>query len=250
MEGHVVSNERLKELLSFTSAVLDSMELGIRNAKGQILPYSGFRDYMRKSNDLVALVSAVVQIDPVVDRYDLSKVKSAFDTTTIEQKNMFEMVHTNLSILKSFLERKLDVVHDQVESLNLFIQANFRRMLFDEPERELHVQNAIEQLLIGRGLAKGVDYDREVGRVKVSIKEVVPDFILPRLSMAIEAKLVKDRTKSKAVVDEMNADIQAYGKAYAYITFVVYDVGAIRDETEFKTGIEKKGNIAVLIVKQ
>lgn len=244
-----MSKEKLKELLSYTKAVLDSMELGLRSAKGQILPYSGYRDYMRKSNELVALVSEVIRIDAVVDRYDLDKVGNAFDTTTIQQKNMFEMAYTNLSILKSFLEQKLDVHLDQIESLNLFLQVNLRRMLFEEPERELQVQNAIEQLLIGRGFSKGVDYDREVGRVKVSIKEVVPDFILPKLGLVIEAKLVKDRTKSKSVVDEINADIQSYGKAYAYITFVVYDIGAIRDETEFKTGIEKKDNIAVVIVK-
>src|SRR6185436_8627127 len=125
-------------------------------------PYSGYRDYMRKSNELVALVSEVIRIDAVVDRYDLDKVGNAFDTTTIQQKNMFEMAYTNLSILKSFLEQKLDVHLDQIESLNLFLQVNLRRMLFEEPERELQVQNAIEQLLIGRGFSKGVDYDREV----------------------------------------------------------------------------------------
>jgi hypothetical protein len=244
-----VNKEKLKELLSYTKAVLDSMELGLRNAKDQILPYSGYRDYMRKSNEIVSRVSEVVRIDAVVDTYDLDKVGNAFDTTTIQQKNMFEMAYTNLSILKSFLEQKLDAHIDQIESLNLFIQVNLRKVLFEEPERELQVQNAIEQLLIGRGFSKGIDYDRETGRVKVSIKEVVPDFILPKLGLVIEAKLVKDRAKSKSVIDEINADIQSYGKAYPYITFVIYDIGAIRDETEFKTGIEKKDNTALIIVK-
>ena len=67
-------------------------------------------------------------------------------------------------------------------------------------------------MLIGRGFTKGIDYDREVGRVKVSIKEVVPDFILPKLSFAIEVKLAKTDSKAKAIVDEINADIQATKK--------------------------------------
>jgi REase_DpnII-MboI len=84
------------------------------------------------------------------------------------------------------------------------------------------------QLLIGRGLAKGIDYDREVGQVKVSIKEVIQDFILPKLSLAIEVKLAKTDTKARSIVDEINADIQAYGRKYDQILFIVHDVGSIR----------------------
>ena len=49
------------------------------------------------------------------------------------------------------------------------------------PESERDVQDVVEQLLIGRGYEKGIDYDREVGRVKVSSKEVIPDFIMALL---------------------------------------------------------------------
>jgi hypothetical protein len=111
------------------------------------------------------------------------------------------------------------------------------------------VQDVVEALLIGRGLTKGIDYDREVGRVKVSIKEVVPDFILHKLSMAIEIKLSKDKNKSKAIVDEINADIQAYAKQYSRLLFIIYDVGSIRDETEFKQDLENSQNTGVIVVK-
>ena len=125
-----------------------------------------------------------------------------------------------------------------------------RRAVFNKPTKEKEVQDVIEQLLIGKGFAKGVDYDRETGRVKVSIKEVVSDFIIPRLSMAIEVKLSKDKSKSKVIVDEINADIQSYGKKYSSILFIVYDLGSIQDETAFKHGLETvDGNINVIIVK-
>ena len=112
------------------------------------------------------------------------------------------------------------------------------------------MQNAVEQLLIGRGLQKGQDYDREVGRVKVSAKEVIPDFVLPPISTAIEVKIIKDASRVKTVIDEINADIGAYSSKYERIIFLVYDLGFIRDEVEFRQGLESPGNVALVIVKQ
>ena len=112
------------------------------------------------------------------------------------------------------------------------------------------MQDAVEALLIGRRLQKGVDYDREVGRVKVSAKEVVPDFIMPRLSLAIEVKLIKTPSRVRLVVDEINADIRAYSKGYRSLLFIVYDLGHIRDEIEFKQDLEDPGNVSIVVVKQ
>lgn len=39
-----------------------------------------------------------------------------------------------------------------------------RTVIFDKPQKEIEVQNAIEALLLGRGLNKGIDYDRESGK--------------------------------------------------------------------------------------
>jgi hypothetical protein len=117
------------------------------------------------------------------------------------------------------------------------------------PERERDIQDAIEQLLIGRGLEKGLDYDREVGRVKVSSKEVIPDFILPPLETAIEVKLLKDQRHVGPLIDEINADIQAYLQGYKAVIFVVYDLSVIRDELEFRRDLEITDGIKVIVVK-
>lgn len=90
------------------------------------------------------------------------------------------------------------------------------------------MQDAVEQLLIGRGLFKGEDYDREVGRVKMSVKELVPDFIFLKLNLALEVKLVNSEARVKQLVDEINADIAAYSKRYRNLFFLVYDTGYIR----------------------
>jgi hypothetical protein len=36
-----------------------------------------------------------------------------------------------------------------------------RRVVFAVPDKEMEVQNAIETMIVGRGMAKGTDYDRE-----------------------------------------------------------------------------------------
>ena len=50
------------------------------------------------------------------------------------------------------------------------------------------VAHAIESLMVGRGMAKGIDYDRETGPVKTSGKESVPDFIFPNLKLCLAAR--------------------------------------------------------------
>jgi len=118
------------------------------------------------------------------------------------------------------------------------------------PERERDVQDTIEQLFVGRGLEKGSDYDREVGRVKVSSKEVIPDFVLPKLETAIEVKLAKEVGRVGSLIDEINADIRAYGMVYPASVFVVYDVGgSIRDEAEFRRDLEAADGVRVIVVK-
>ena len=52
------------------------------------------------------------------------------------------------------------------------------------------------------------------------------------------------------VREEINADITAYNKEYKRQLFVIYDLGVIRDEIEFKRDIENSGDdIRVVIVK-
>lgn len=52
------------------------------------------------------------------------------------------------------------------------------------------------------------------------------------------------------MIEEINADITAYNKEYKRQLFVIYDLGVIRDEIEFKRDIENSGDdIRVVIVK-
>ena len=246
---HKTQQDRLREFLLYTNALLESMETSVSADSESVWKYAGYKQYTRKYNQLITALSKIMKIDAIVDFYDVEKIPDAGKTWAIYQKEVFESIHANLSILRAYLERKIDLKADEVTNLRNFLQANLRKVVFDMPDREIDVQNAVEQLLIGRGLTKGLDYDRETGRVKVSIKEVVPDFIFQRLGLALEVKLSKDRSKSKAIVDEINADITAYSTGYSFLLFVVYDLGTIRDEVEFKQDLEKMDNVSVIVVK-
>ena len=245
-----LQQEKLKDLLHISNALLESMNTSIRTSSDDNMwRYAGYWEYARKYNQLLEAISQIIQIETVVDGFNMDKLPNIGDAFLPQQKAFFESVHANLSILKAYLETKLDIKADEITSLTNFLQANLRKVIFHQPEKESNIQEAIEQLLIGRGYTKGIDYDRETGRVKVSIKEVVPDLIFPRLGLALEVKLSKDKSKSRAIVDEINADIRAYGKKYSSILFVVYDFSTIRDEVEFKQGLESADGIAVIIIK-
>lgn len=127
-------------------------------------------------------------------------------------------------------------------------QNHIRTVIFQKPERERELQNAIEALLLGRGLAKGLDYDRESGKFGFSGKEYIPDFIIPKMSLCMEVKLLREGRKSR-IIEEISADITAYKKVYERQIYIVYDLGVIQNEIEFKRDIEMADGVKVIIVK-
>lgn len=151
-------------------------------------------------------------------------------------------------MLLSSLEKGVDFIDDEFENIENFLQSRIRTVIFQKPEKEVEIQNAIESLLIGRGLAKGLDYDKESGKLEFSGKEYIPDFIIPQMSLCIEVKLLREGRKSR-IIEEISADITAYKKVYARQIYVVYDLGVIQNELEFKRDIENVDGVKVIIVK-
>lgn len=243
--------EQLEGFLRMTEALLDAMDAAVRSAAADdVWKFSSYRTFLRKSNDIVTMVNAIEPIVAPVDIFDMDKVPTLGDTIAIQQQSYFETARANLQILKAYLANRVDPKEKRVVGIADFLQAHLRRAMLQQPERERDVQDTIEQLLIGRGLEKGLDYDREVGRVKVSSKEVIPDFILPPLETAIEVKLLKDQRSVGRIIDEINADIQAYLQGYKAVIIVVYDFGVIRDELEFRRDLETADGVKVIVVKQ
>lgn len=245
-----VSEDEAREHLHWVRSLRRSMEQSVRSDDPtDVWKYSTYKQYARKYNQVVSEMGKRIDLPPVLDYFNVDGMRGPTDTIAIQQKDVFQAVHANLSILEAFLESRVGFVEDEVAALRDFLQSRLRSALFEVPALEKQVQDALEQLLIGRGLQKGDDYDREVGRVKVSSKEVIPDFIFPKLDLGLEVKLVKERARIPRVVDEINADIAPYRKGYRHVFFVVYDLGHIRDEGEFRRDLEHHENVLILIVK-
>ncbi|MBL9089212.1 MAG: hypothetical protein JNM10_18885 [Planctomycetia bacterium] len=226
-----------------------AMEEAIRLDHASVWKYAGFGAYVKQYNSLANAAVVEARLSAPIFVFDESKVPSPTNTIAIVQKSIFENVYANLAILAACLEDEGGMRDDAILGLKDFLVANVRRAMHDAPKAEVHVQDAVETLLIGRGYAKGQDYDREAGRVRSSGKDSIPDFIMPRLGVALEVKLVDDVRRARAVVDEINADIRAYGKSYQLLIFLVYDIGSIRDEAEFRRDFESQEGVHVLVVK-
>jgi hypothetical protein len=244
---------QLRQLLSSTNALLEAMRYSTATASGEYAnlgKYGSYKTFLRKYNGLAKQAAPLLPNATMLDGFDLDKIKESGGYTWLQQKEWFDMAYSNAALLKSLVEGAIGYAEDETHSLTDFIQANLRRTIFAAvPEKETEVQNGIEALFVGRGMAKGTDYDREAGRVKASGKESVPDFIIPRLRLCLEVKLSKSAGKLREIVDEINADIRAYGTQYERQLYIVYDLGVIRDEAEFKRDLEDAPGVSVLVVK-
>ncbi|MBO5451937.1 MAG: hypothetical protein J6A11_10405 [Lachnospiraceae bacterium] len=210
--------------------------------------YSCFKDMASIYNDFVERAKKVLNISTFFYTFNLDEIPSWGDSVWPTQKRILEQVLLSAKMLVSSLEESVDFIDDEFDNMEKFLQSRLRTVIFQRPEKEIEIQNAMESLLLGRGLAKGIDYDRESGKFEFSGKEYIPDFIIPRMSLCIEVKLLREGRKSK-IIEEINADITAYKKVYERQLFVVYDLGVIQNEIEFKRDIEMVDGVKVIIVK-
>lgn len=241
--------QELKVLLSQLKGFCDTIQDILHDKDSpEIGRYSCFGDMAHIYNDFVERAKDLFHVRAMFYTFDLEKIPGWGDSTWPIQKKILEQVLVCAKILCSNLEANVDFVNDEFDNLENFIYSRLRTVIFDKPQKEIEVQNAIEALLLGRGLNKGIDYDRETGKFEFSGKEYIPDFIIPKLKLCIEVKLLRENRKSK-VIEEISADITAYSKQYQRQLFIVYDLGCIQNEEEFKRDIENAGDIKVIVVK-
>ena len=194
--------------------------------------YASFKTYAEEYGYLAREVCKALELsNERISCYDTQKMKGWADTFWPQQKEIIDSLVVYTDTLIAFLEREIDFINDEYSNLENFIKNKLRSIIFTPPENEKEVQNAIETLFVGKGWNKGIDYDRETGKFLFSGKEYIPDFIVPKLNLCIEVKLLKDGRKSR-IIEEINADITAYNKIYKRQLFVVYDLGVVRDEVE------------------
>jgi len=210
--------------------------------------YGGYPAYVAEYNRLIPLVvqefgeEAKYLFQPI----DLGKHIHPSATIGTMWRTYLEQAAARLNALEAYLRSKIGVTDERLQSVLDLINANLRASIFQTPEREKEIQNALEVIFRARGL----EFCRETSTIKYSSKTFVPDFTFETLDLALEVKLCKTALKRKSLIDEINADIPAYRSRYRFAVFVVYDLGFIRDVSEFKSGIEGNPDVHVLVVKE
>lgn len=133
---------------------------------------------------------------------------------------------------------------DILQIINL-CDRQLRKIIRSKPDKEVEVQVALENLLIGAE----IEYSRESVHIQFSSKSYIPDFTFSRIDLALEVKLCNRVGREKEIISEINDDILAYQTKYGNLLFVIYDNGYIRDIDRFKQDIEKSQKVVLLIIK-
>lgn len=249
MKNTLDETKEIRLLISQISVLQTTIQntLNAPNTQGT-QRYVSFKAFAETYNELADRARRVLKVETALYTYETNSMGNHMDTFWGTQKSIMEQVLLSAGLLKSALEGSLDFVSDETENISDFFQSRLRSVIYQKPDKEIEVQNAIESLLLGRGLQKGVDYDRESGKFEFSGREYIPDFIIPKLKLCIEVKLLKEGRRSK-MVEEISADITAYKKQYEQVLFIVYDLGVIQNEVEFKRDIEMVDGVRLIIVK-
>lgn len=184
----------------------------------------------------------------IYSQFDYSKMNH-YDIHWPTQKLLIERTLLDTRLLISLIDGNFDFVEDQLGNLENFIKATLRATFYDVPDSEKSVQNNIESLFLGKGYKKGTDFERESGKFQFSGREYIPDFILKKLNLCIEVKLLKGNKTVSKIIEEINADITAYKKEYENVLFIIYDINKIQNEEHFRNDLENIDRVKVVIVK-
>lgn len=247
----IEKTKQIKYLLLRCNSLKENMIRTLNDSSSDVSGrYAAFKTYAKEYNYLADEVRNFLKLYSTrIMYFDVDKMKGWADTLWPQQKEVIDSLLIFTDSLIAFLEKEIGFIDDEYTNLENFINNKLRSLMFSKPEREIEVQNAIESLLIGKGWNKGIDYDRETGKIEFSGKEYIPDFVVSKIDLCIEVKLLREGKKSR-IIDEINTDITAYNKMYKRQMFIIYDLGEIRDEVEFKRDIESAHDgIKVIVVK-
>lgn len=241
--------KQVKLLLSQIKALQDVIQEILNNQNSaEHSRYVSYRDMAYVYNEISSQAQEKLGLENFNSTFNVKDMKGPNDTLWGYQKRVLEQVLLSSKLLYASLESEVDFVDDEFDNLENFLESKLRTVIFERPQKEVEVQNAIESLLLGRGLSKGNDYDRETGKFEFSGKEFIPDFVIPKLNLCIEVKLLREGKKSK-IIEEISADITAYSKEYTRQLYVVYDLGWIQNKEEFKRDIENVKGVKIKIIK-
>ncbi|MBI2820027.1 MAG: hypothetical protein HYX73_08615 [Acidobacteria bacterium] len=139
--------QEIQKYWKWVDALITSMEVSQRSGGPDALwKHVGYKQFAQTYNNLVRQIASKVELPPFIGTYDLDNIKGWGDTMVPMQKQIFDSVHANASILRAYLRSISGVDTDELSSLRDFLQARLRSAVFEKPTKEREIQNALEQL--------------------------------------------------------------------------------------------------------
>ena len=161
----------------------------------------------------------------------------------IERDEVYELIDELMS--QKFMKRKwLDIVltdkgrriakgivfqRELLEHCKRCLRVGF----FKPPTEEADVQNQLEFML----KVLDIPYHREKTSIPNVTRKTIPDFTFKDSKSALEVKFIDKEQKELVIIEGINADITAYTKKYPVVSFLIYDLGVIREVERFENGV-------------
>ena len=127
------------------------------------------------------------------------------------------------------------------------LEKSLRKVVDDKPTDELEIHRAIEKLLAGTNYEN--EFTKDIEAIPFSGRSYKPDFVFPKLEIALEVKFCDNKKDVKNIIKQMSDDIHPYKKRYPNVLFVVYDLDFIQNVDEFVNDFNKIENVRVIIIK-
>lgn len=142
----------LKVLLAQVRGFCESIQDILHNKDtAEIGRYTSFRDMAHTYNDLAETARVLLRVPSMFYTFNVDEMPSWGDSVWPVQKKILEQVWVSAKLLYSSLEGSIDFVDDEFDNLENFIQSRLRAVIFEKPQREVEVQNALAVLsAIGR----------------------------------------------------------------------------------------------------
>jgi hypothetical protein len=109
------TRQRVKQLLAMARALRTSMDESLRaEAPDNVWKHSSFGQFARKYNEITTKIGQAMAVDAPLDLVDLEKLPSLTGSLAMVQKQCFETIRANLSMLIAYVEEELGVTRDEI----------------------------------------------------------------------------------------------------------------------------------------
>lgn len=242
MSGDIDEKEVVFRLAqSLMNEMKSQMDSGMKAAT-DVGPYAKRYNLLREK----AIALRIKGSETFLPELSEELVKFGWTNDHFKRVRWFDEIEVAINQMVGFLEVVQKDSFRILTNLEEYLFRNLRKNVMQKPLEEKEVKDVIQIMLN----SKGIVFEREKVRISYSSKDFIPDFAFEDLNAVLEVKLCKTDKKEKDIIDEINADIPAYTSRYNNTTFLVYDLGIIRDIDLFRKDIERNSpRIEVLVIK-